>query len=80
MTAPTTTGPQFQHRAVRLASGEVDWTTFLSNISDNLSTLQGEATTSSTDLSTALGNVSDAFSTQISTALTGFDTGVNNAL
>src|SRR6202012_4229639 len=31
-------------------------------------------------LSTALGNVSDAFSTQISTALTGFDTGINNAL
>jgi hypothetical protein len=53
---------------------------FLTNVSDNLATLQSEGATSSTELSTALGNVSDAFSTQISTALTGFDTGVNNAL
>jgi hypothetical protein len=80
MNAPTATGPSVQHRDVKLASGEVDWTTFLTNVSDNLSTLQTEGATSSTELSTALGNVSDAFSTQISTALTGFDTGINNAL
>jgi hypothetical protein len=80
MNAPAATGPLLQHRGVKLASGEVDWTTFLSNVSDNLSTLQTEGATSSTELSTALGNVSDAFSTQISTALTGFDTGINNAL
>jgi hypothetical protein len=80
MNAPTSTGPLVQHRDVKLASGEVDWTTFLSNVDANLASLQTEGATSSTELSTALGNVSDAFSTQISTALTGFDTGVNNAL
>src|ERR1700722_13719277 len=80
MNAPTPTGPLVQQRDVKLAAGEVDWTTFLANVSDNLATLQSEGATSSTELSTALGNVSDAFSTQISNALTGFDTGVNNAL
>jgi hypothetical protein len=80
MNAPTPTGPLVQHRDVKLAAGEVDWTTFLANVNDNLATLQSEGATSSTELSTALGNVSDAFSTQISTALTGFDTGINNAL
>ena len=80
MNAPTPTGPLVQQRDVKLAAGEVDWTTFLANVNDNLATLQSEGATSSTELSTALGNVSDAFSTQISTALTGFDTGINNAL
>jgi hypothetical protein len=80
MNAPTPTGPLVQQRDVKLAAGEVDWTTFLANLNDNLATLQSEGATSSTELSTALGNVSDAFSTQISTALTGFDTGINNAL
>jgi hypothetical protein len=80
MNAPAATGPIVQHRDVKLASGEVDWTTFLTNVNDNLATLQAEGATSSTELSTALGNVSDVFSTQISTALTGFDTGINNAL
>jgi hypothetical protein len=80
MNAPTSTGPLVEHHDVKLASGEVDWTTFLANVDDNLATLQTEGATSSTELSTALGNVSDAFSTQISNALTGFDTGINNAL
>ena len=71
MNAPTPTGPLVQHRDVKLAAGEVDWTTFLANVNDNLATLQSEGATSSTELSTALGNVSDAFSTQIITALTG---------
>ena len=80
LNAPTPTGPLVQHHDVKLAAGEVDWTTFVANVEDNLTTLQTEGATSSTELSTALGNVSDAFSTQISTALTGFDTGINNAL
>src|SRR6201996_5313010 len=80
MNAPTATGPLVQQRDLKLAAGEVDWTTFLANVNDNLATLQSEGATSSSELSAALGNVSDAFSTQISTALTGFDTGVNNAL
>src|ERR1700742_4866643 len=77
---PPPASPLIQQRDVKLAAGEVDWTTFLANLNDNLATLQSEGATSSTELSAALGNVSDAFSTQISTALTGFDTGVNNAL
>jgi len=80
LNAPTSTGPLVQHHDVKLASGEVDWTTFLSNVTDNLGTLQTEGAASSTELSTALGNVSEAFSTQISNAVTGFDTGINNAL
>jgi hypothetical protein len=84
MNAPASTGPLVQHRDVQLVDAavipEVDWTTFLSNVNDNLATLQDEAGTSSSDLSTALGAVSDHFSTQISTALTGFETGINNAL
>jgi hypothetical protein len=80
MNAPTSTGPLVEHHDVKLASGEVDWTTFLSNTEASLAALQTEGTTASTELSTGLGNVSDVFSTQISTALTGFETGINNAL
>jgi hypothetical protein len=80
MNAPASTGPLVEHRDVKLAAGEVDWSTFITNVEENLATLQSEGATSSTELTTALGNVSDAFSTQISTALTGFDTGINNAL
>jgi hypothetical protein len=80
LNAPMSAGPLVQHHDVKLASGEVDWTTFLSNTEASLAALQTEGATASTELSTGLGNVSEAFSTQISTALTGFETGVNNAL
>jgi hypothetical protein len=80
MNAPAPTGPLVEHRDVKLVAGEVDWSTFITNVDENLATLQSEGATSSTELSTALGNVSEAFSSQISTALTGFDTGINNAL
>jgi hypothetical protein len=80
LNAPTGAGSLVQHHDVKLVSGEVDWTDFLSNTEANLAALQTEGATSSTELSTALTNVSDAFNTQISTALTGFETGVNNGL
>src|SRR5271169_646215 len=67
MTAPTPTGPQVQHRAVKLASGEVDWSTIIANAEANLTGptgLETEAATASSELSTALTNVSDAFSGQ----------------
>ena len=35
MTAPTPTGPLVQHRDVKLAAGEVDWTTVLANAEAN---------------------------------------------
>lgn len=78
--APSAVGPTVEHHDVRLVSGEVDWTTFLADTEESLATLQSEGTTAGAELSTALGNVSDVFSTQISTAITGFDTGINNAL
>ncbi|WP_292990132.1 hypothetical protein [Mycobacterium sp.] len=80
MNATPVTGPLPAHRDVKLVSGEVDWTTFLANVSDNLGTLNTEGAASSAALSEALGNVSDHFGTQIGTALTGFETGINNAL
>jgi hypothetical protein len=78
--APTAAGPAIRHFDVQLAAGEADWTTLLSNVDANLATLQGEATTADGQLSDALGSVSEHVSTQISTALTGFGTGIDNAL
>jgi hypothetical protein len=81
MNAPTPTGPQLQHRAVKLAATEeVDWSMFITNVNDNLASLQSESTTASGELSTALGNVSTNIGGDFSTALTGFETGINNAL
>lgn len=79
--APTATGPVVQHRDVQLAStGEVDWTDFLTNTETSLANLQTEGTTAGTELSTALGNVSGVLDSQISNAVMGFETGINNAL
>jgi len=80
MNAPTPTGPQVQHRDVKLAAGELDWATVIADAENNLTDLQADATKGSTDLSTALGNVSENFSTQITTALTGFESGIQNSL
>jgi hypothetical protein len=80
MNAPTPAGPQVQHRAVKLAATEVDWSTVISDAEANLANLQREATTASGELSTALGNVSENVGGDFSTALTGFETGINNAL
>jgi hypothetical protein len=81
MNAPTPTGPLVQHRDVKLASTEeVDWSTFITNVNDNLASLQSESTTASSELSTALGNLSTNIGGDFSTALTGFETGINNAL
>ena len=80
MNAPTPAGPQVQRRDVQLMAGELDWSTVISDTEANLADLETEGAKGSTDLSTALGNVSDAFGTQISDALTGFDTGINNSL
>jgi hypothetical protein len=81
MNAPTPTAPLVQHRDVKLAAGEeVDWSTFITNVDDNLASLQSESTTASSELSTALGNVSTNIGGDFSTALTGFETGINNAL
>jgi hypothetical protein len=80
MTAPTPTGPLVQQRDVKLAAGELDWSTVISDTEANLADLQTEAAKGSTDLSTALGNVSEHFGTQITVALTGFESGIQNSL
>jgi hypothetical protein len=80
MTAPTPTGPLVQQRDVKLAAGELDWSTVISDTEANLADLQTEAAKGSTDLSTALGNVSEHFGTQITDALTGFESGIQNSL
>lgn len=80
LNAPTSTGPLVQHRAVKLVAGELDWSTVFSDAETNLMELQTEATKGSTDLSTALGNVSEHFNTQITDALTGFESGIQNSL
>jgi hypothetical protein len=80
MTAPTPAGPQVQHRDVQLTAGELDWSTVISDTEANLADLQTEAAKGSTDLSTALGNVSEHFGTQITDALTGFESGIQNSL
>lgn len=80
MTAPTPTGPLVQQRDVKLAAGELDWSTVISDTEANLADLQTEAAKGSTDLSTALANVSEHFGTQITDALTGFESGIQNSL
>jgi hypothetical protein len=80
MTAPTPTGPLVQQRDVKLAAGELDWSTVISDTEANLADLQTDAAKGSTDLSTALGNVSEHFGTQITDALTGFESGIQNSL
>jgi hypothetical protein len=78
--APTSTGPQVQHRDVKLAAGELDWSTVIADAQANLAELQTEAAKGSTDLSTGLGNLSTNFSTDISNALSGFESGIQNSL
>jgi hypothetical protein len=80
MNAPTPAGPQVQHWDVQLTAGELDWSTVISDTEANLADLQTEAAKGSTDLSAALGNVSEHFGTQITDALTGFESGIQNAL
>jgi hypothetical protein len=81
LNGPTATGPLVQHHDVKLVStDEVDWAQFFENTSTSLQTLAHEGGTATTDLTSALGHVGEHFGTQISTALTGFDSGVYNAL
>ncbi len=80
LTAPTFNRPLVQHRDVQLTAGELDWATVISDAQANLADLQTEAAKGGGDLSAALGNVSEHFGTQITDALTGFDSGIQNAL
>lgn len=72
--------PPVQHRAVQLTAGEEDWSQVLATAQDNLAALESDASTASTELSTAENALSTHFESQISTALTGFETGLQNSL
>jgi hypothetical protein len=80
MGSADSTAPQVRHAAIKLTAGELDWSTVISDTEANLADLQTEAAKGSTDLSTALGNVSEHFGTQITDALTGFESGIQNSL
>jgi hypothetical protein len=67
---PTTPSlPNVQHRAVQLTAGEEDWSQVLATAQDNLTTLEGEAATANTDLTTALSGLSTEYSGQVGTDL-----------
>jgi hypothetical protein len=72
--------PTVQHRAVQLTAGEQDWSQVLTTAEDNLTTLESEAATANSDLSSALGTELGGFETQISTAFTGAETGLQNSI
>src|ERR1700761_4519184 len=78
--APTPAGPLVQHRDVKLAAGEVDWTTFLANVNDNLATLQSERPTSSNVPAAAFGHRPAPFTPQVRPPHARFYPGVNNAM
>ena len=81
MNAPTPAGPLVQQRDVKLAAGEVDWTTFLANVERQPGDAakrrrHGEQRT----VDGARQRVGRTSAARFSTALTGFETGINNAL
>jgi hypothetical protein len=78
--SPSTDLSDVQHRAVKLTAGEETWSEVVAASETYLSDLQTNAATASTELSTASSALSGEFGGQFSTALTGFDTGVQNAI
>jgi hypothetical protein len=76
--APTL--PDVQHREVQLTAGEEDWSQVLTATEDNLTTLEGEAATANSDLSSAIGTELSGFETQISSAFTGVESGLQNSI
>jgi hypothetical protein len=75
--APTL--PHVRHIAVQLTAGEQDWAQVFTTAEDNLTSLESEAATANSDLSSALSTELSGFGTQISSALTGAETGFENA-
>ncbi|MGA8328359.1 MAG: hypothetical protein WB777_03610 [Mycobacterium sp.] len=78
--SPNTDLAGVQHRAVMLTAGEETWSEVVAAAETNLQTLETNATTASTELSAAYSGLSTEFSGQFSSALTGFETGVQNAI
>jgi hypothetical protein len=77
----TATMTAVQHRAVQLTTtDELDWSTVIGDSETNLQDLETGAATANTELSSALSTLGTEFSGQSSTGVTGFETGVQNAI
>jgi hypothetical protein len=76
----TPTLPNVQHRAVQLTSGEADWSQVLTTAEDNLATLEGEATTANSDLSTAISTYLSGLDGQVAADFESAETGVQQAI
>lgn len=79
-TTPTADASDVQHRAVKLVAGEETWSQVLAAAEANVQTLEESATGSSSDLSSAFSALSTEFGGQISSALTGVESGIQNSL
>ncbi len=74
------TPPNVAHRTVQLTAGEQDWTQVLATAEDNVASLESEAATANSGLSSAFSALLSGFETQISTALTGGESGIQNSI
>jgi len=78
--SPSTGLAGVQQRAVTLTAGEETWSEVIAAAETNLQTLETGATSAGTELSTAFSGLSTEFGGQYGTALTGFESGVQNAI
>jgi len=76
--APTL--PEVQHRAVQLTAGELDWSQVVAESETNLQTIEGEAATANSDLSSAFSTEFGGFETQVASDFADFETGVQQAI
>ena len=77
---PSAELPNVQHQAVRLMSGEETWSDVITTSEGYLSELQTNAAIASTELSTASTGLSNEFTGEFTNALSGFETGIQNAI
>jgi hypothetical protein len=72
--------PEVQHRAVQLTAGELDWSQVVAESQTNLQTLEGEAATANSDLSSAFSTEFGGFESQVAGDFSDFETGVQQAI
>jgi hypothetical protein len=72
--------PEVQHRAVQLTAGELDWSQVVAESETNLQTIEGEAATANSDLSSAFSTEFGGFETQVTSDFADFETGVQQAI
>lgn len=71
---------EVQHRAVELTASEETWSQVVAESETNLQTLEGEAATANSDLSSAFSTEFGGFGNQITTDFADFETGVQQAI